>query len=239
MPATPPRLVAAPTTGPALAIAAHPDDVERWCGGALALMAAAGAEVRLLLVTSGDRGSNDPAATREGVAALREREAIAAAAALGVAGVEFLRHGDGEVVADCALRGAIVAAIRRWRPAVVFTHDPETPLPRYTAHRDHRATGRATLDAVYPDARDHLAYPEHHALGLQPHAVREVWLFASAAADRVVDVAPVWERRIAARLLHTSQTPDPAALPASWRAMHRVADDGPALGEAFTVIAFD
>jgi LmbE family N-acetylglucosaminyl deacetylase len=152
--------------------------------------------------------------------------------------VAFLRYGDGEVEDTRALRGDLVAAIRRWRPEVLFTHDPEHPWPPYLTHRDHRVVGRAALDAVYPLARDHLAFPEHAAAGLTPHAVSSVWLFASAAADCAVDITAGFERKIAARLAHRSQTPDPAALPESWRtrAAQFGAPAGLALAETFTVL---
>ena len=98
------RIVAPPGAGSILAIAAHPEDIERWCAGTLARAADAGATVRLLLVTSGDKGS--------------------AVQLLGIAEVAFLRQPDGEVENARALRADLVAAIRRWRPFALFTHDP-------------------------------------------------------------------------------------------------------------------
>lgn len=232
------QVIAPPAAASILAIAAHPDDIESWCAGTLARAIDAGATVRLLLVTSGEHGSSDPAATPAAVAQRREDEARAAARALGLADVAFLRYEDGAVEDSRALRGDLVAAIRRWRPEALFTHDPERPWPPYLTHRDHRVVGRAALDAVYPLARDHLAFPEHAAAGLPPHAVGRVWLFASAAADRAVDITAGFARKIAARLAHASQTPDPAALPESWRARAAQigAPAGLALAEAFTVL---
>jgi LmbE family N-acetylglucosaminyl deacetylase len=221
-----------------LAIAAHPDDIESWCAGTLARSIDAGATVRLVLVTSGEHGSSDPHATPVTVAQQREQEARTAADRLGIAEVAFLHYGDGEVEDTRALRGDLVAAIRRWRPEVLFTHDPEQPWPPYLTHRDHRVVGRAALDAVYPLARDRLAFAELLSERLEPHAVREVWLFASAAADSSVDIASSFERKLAARLAHVSQTPDAKALAESWRA--RAGQIGtPAgleLAEAFTVL---
>ena len=235
------RIVAPPIASSVLAIAAHPDDVESWCAGTLALAVDAGATVRLLLVTSGDKGSFDPAATASAVAARREAEARVAAAKLGVAEVAFLRRPDGEVENDAHLRADLVAAIRRWRPEAVFTHDPERPWPPYLSHRDHRAVGRASLDAVYPLARDPLNLPEHARQGLFPHAVEQMWLFGSDAPDAVVDVAAGFERKLAARLAHRSQTTDAAALATCWRrrAAEVGAPVGLALGEAFVVLRLD
>ncbi len=182
-----------------------------------------------------------PAATAAAVAARREAEARAAATVLGISAVEFLGYPDGEVDNTPDLRRELVYWIRRWQPEVVFTHDPEHPLPPYISHRDHRIVGRAVLDAVYPLARDHLNFPELLQQGVAPHAVREAWLFASSIADSYVDISAGFERKLAARLAHGSQTPDPTALPASWRA--RAAEIGAAAGlplaEAFTVLRLE
>jgi len=221
-----------------LAVAAHPDDIESWCAGTLARAIDRGATVHLLLVTSGDKGSGDSHATTAEVGGRREGEALEAARRLGIAEVAFLRYPDGEVEDSRALRGEIVAALRRRRPAVLFTHDPEHPDPPYLAHRDHRVVGRAVLDAAYPLARDRLSFPEHSAKGLAPHVVGEAWLFASAAAETVVDISTGFERKIAARLAHISQTADAEALRQGWRerAARIGAADGLALAEAFTVL---
>ncbi len=221
-----------------LAIAAHPDDIESWCAGTLARSIDAGATVRLVLVTSGEHGSSDPQATPAEVARQREHEARTAAERLGIAEVAFLRNGDDEVEDTRALHSDLVAAIRRWRPEVLFTHDPEQPWPPYLAHRDHRVVGRAALDAVYPLARDRLAFAELLSEGLEPYAVREVWLFSSAAADSSVDIAGSFERKLATRLAHVSQTPDAQALAECWRARAEQIGTpvGLELAEAFMVL---
>jgi LmbE family N-acetylglucosaminyl deacetylase len=224
-----------------MAIAAHPDDIESWCAGTLARTIDAGAHVRLLLVTSGECGSDDPHITPQQVAAVREAEAQRAAALLGINEVVFLRYPDGDVENTRALRGDLVAWIRCWRPSVLFTHDPEYPWPPYLAHRDHRMVGRTALDAVYPLARDRLAFSEQVCDGVQPHAVQQVWLFASSAADQYVDITAGFERKIAARLAHASQTPDPAELVVNWR--NRAAQIGASVNipaaEAFTILSLD
>lgn len=239
--ASDPTVVPPPGGVSIMAIAAHPDDIEHWCGGTLARAADAGADVRLLLVTSGDKGSRDPAANPADIAATREAEARQAARVLRLTDVAFLRYLDGEVENTREMRRDLVAWIRAWRPEALFTFDPEHPLPAYLAHRDHRAVGRAALDAVYPLARDPLSFPELANDGLPPHEVREVWLFASAVANEYVDIGKTLEQKIAARLEHASQTPDPAALLASWR--RRAADVGKHAGltaaEAFTVLRID
>jgi LmbE family N-acetylglucosaminyl deacetylase len=233
--------IAEPPTGSVMAIAAHPDDIESWCGGTLARAVDGGATVRLLLVTSGDKGSSDPDDTLQSVAERREAEARAAGHVLGLADVAFLRYADGEVENTRELRRELVAWIRAWRPDVLFAHDPEHPEPPYIFHRDHRAVGRAALDAVYPLARDPLCFPEQRAQGLQPHTVKDAWLFASANANHYVDIRKTLEQKIAARLEHASQTPDPDALPASWRQRARRFGEPAGLpaAETFTILHLD
>lgn len=235
------RVVAAPA-GRILAIAAHPDDIESWCAGTLAQAVDAGAAIRLLLVTSGEHGSADPQAIPVQVAAQREAEARAAATILGLTDVMFLRYPDGDVENTSDLRADLVAAIRRWQPEVLFTHDPEHPDPPYLSHRDHRVVGRAVLDAVYPLARDPLPFAAHPAVvGLAPHAVGTVWLWASTQADAAVDITTGFDRKLAARLAHRSQTTEAADLAAHWR--QRAARIGASvsvpLAEAFVVLSLD
>jgi len=238
----PQPFVANPPTGSgALVIAAHPDDIESWCAGTLARMFDAGVPVDYLLVTSGDKGSDDPRLTSEQVAALREAEQHEAGRRLGARDIFFLRHLDGELEDGRALREQVVRCLRRLRPEIIFTHDPERPYPPYTTHRDHRVVGRVVLDAIYPAARDWRSFPEHRVDGLEPHAVRQAWLFSSAAPDTWVDIAAAFERKVAARLAHASQTADPEALGADWR--ERAAQIGAPVGlplaESFVVLHFD
>jgi LmbE family N-acetylglucosaminyl deacetylase len=206
-----------PRNARVLAICAHPDDIESWCGGTLALLVERGCEVRLALATAGEKGSSDRALTTDDIARIRMAEQKAAIARLGISGLRFLGWRDGEVADTQTFRGQIVRLLREARPDVVFTHDPEHPYPPYIAHRDHRVVGRVVLDAVYPMARDHLFFPEHLNEGLQPHKVSEAWLFASTAATTAIDITDTLERKIVARLEHRSQTPDPDALRVAWR----------------------
>ena len=200
-----------------LAICAHPDDVESWCGGTLALLSARGCKVALALLTAGEKGSADRSTRPEDVAATRLAEQRAANVHLGVGDLHFLGGHDGELEDGPALREAIVRLLRVVRPVVVFTHDPEHPYPPYITHRDHRVAGRVVLDAVYPMARDHLYFPEQVAGGLEPHAVEQVWLFSTLAPSTAVDISETLDRKIAARLEHRSQTSDVAALRSGWR----------------------
>jgi LmbE family N-acetylglucosaminyl deacetylase len=221
-----------------LAICAHPDDIESWCGGTLALLVERGCEVRLAVCTAGEKGSSDRSMTAEVVAGVRIAEQRAAAARLGISAVRFLDGKDGELEATQTFRAQIVRLLREFRPEVVFTHDPEQPYPPYTSHRDHRVVGRVVLDAAYPAARDHLYFPEQISEGLPTHAVSELWLFASSAATTAVDISTTLERKIVARLDHRSQTKDPDDLRISWRdrAASIGAPFGLAAAETFTVV---
>ena len=152
-----------------------------------------------------------------------------------------MRYPDGDVEDTHALRANLVQWIRRWKPSVLYTHDPEHPYPAYLCHRDHRIVGRAALDAVYPLARDHLAFEEQVRSGLEPHKVSEVWLFASNDANVCVEITPGFDRKIQARLAHESQTTDAVALMEGWRV--RAASIGSttnlALAESFMWLQLD
>ncbi|MGH7777437.1 MAG: PIG-L deacetylase family protein [Candidatus Dormibacterales bacterium] len=195
-----------------LCIAAHPDDAEYFCAGSILLMARRGARVSLVLCTSGDKGTDDLRLTGPDLARMREEEQGAAAAALGLAEVVFLRGLDAELEETVALRRRLVGQIRGERPDLLLTFDPR---PGLRQHPDHRVAGRCALDAAWPCARDRLTYPEQGP----PHKTSEAWLFGGADADLEVDVAEVLEEKIKARLLHRSQTKSPPALRARWRRM--------------------
>lgn len=212
-----------------LVIAAHPDDVESWAGGAVAGLVRVGWRVVYLLCTSGDKGTSDPTEAPARVAARREEEQRAACRVVGADEPAFLRLPDGELVDDRALLRLLTSAIRRYRPDLLLTHDAVTPWPPYTCHRDHRVVGRSALDAVYPYARDPLSFPElARDVGLAPHETPEVWLFCSAAPDHYVDITTTLDVKIAARLEHRSQTADPEALARDWR--RRAAEVGALAG---------
>lgn len=221
-----------------LVIVAHPDDIESWCAGTICRFTEASKQVAYVLCTSGDKGTSDPLQTPQEVAQVREAEQLAAAHILGIESVTFLRWPDSEVEPTLALRSALVRQIRRHRPDLVITHDP---VPPYRLHPDHRAVGRATLDAIFPCARDPLTFAEQiRKEGLQAHIVPEAWLFATETPDTWVNISSTLPRKIAARLAHTSQHTDPHELERNW---HRRAQDvGAAIGitaaEAFKMVDF-
>jgi LmbE family N-acetylglucosaminyl deacetylase len=192
------------TEGPrqALVIVAHPDDAEFLCGATVARWCSEGWTVDYVLTTSGDMGSRDPEMTRDQLLEIREKEQRGAADVLGVREVVFLRYPDGYVEDTAELRGRLVREIRRLKPDLVVTWDP---FRHGFNHRDHRLTGQAALDALYPLARNPLGYPEHLDEGLDIHRVNEVLLAGSDKPDYWVDVTKFIDRKIEALKEHKSQ----------------------------------
>jgi LmbE family N-acetylglucosaminyl deacetylase len=185
----------------ALAVGAHPDDVEFGAGGTLARWAAAGTDVAIVVMTDGSKGSWDPGADPGALIATRRREAERAAAVLGAATVEFAGAVDGELEPSRTLRAGIAERIRRLRPDVVLTHDP---WQRYQLHPDHRATGWIVTDAVVA-ARDPLFFPEQLQDGLTAHRPGALLLWSADEPDHWEDVAAWLGPKVEALLCHTSQ----------------------------------
>ncbi len=186
----------------ALVIVAHPDDAEFLCAGTVARWVSEGWQVAYVLVTSGDKGSHDEGMTSERLAAVREKEQSAAAKALGFSECIFLGYPVGFVEDTAELRGKLVREIRRFKPDLVITWDPYRLGHN---HRDHRLTGQAALDAVYPLSRSHLYYPEHLEQGLEPHRVKEVLLAGSDRANYHVDASDFFHKKMKALRCHKSQ----------------------------------
>ncbi|HEY7140158.1 MAG TPA: PIG-L deacetylase family protein [Methylomirabilota bacterium] len=191
-----------------LVVVAHPDDAEFGCAGSVARWVADGCEVFYCLLTSGNRGSDDPTMTSERLAAVREAEQRAAARALGVKDVAFLRYPDGEVEDTREARRDVVREIRRARPDRIVTQNPFGSLNPYSGHRDHRHAGRLALDAVYPYARDRMHFPELLAEGFEPHKVRQVYLMGHDEPDVVLDITATMGRKLEALRCHASQLRD-------------------------------
>jgi LmbE family N-acetylglucosaminyl deacetylase len=186
----------------AIVVCAHADDMETMMGGTLWLLTQAGVEFYELICTQGDLGSNDPSFTRLSLAAVRREEAVRGAQMLGVKEVAVLDHHDGELVPGLDLRAQIAGYFRRWQPDTVFTFDPDWPGQ---VHPDHRAAGRAAVDAIMP-SKMKLYHPEQLA-GAQTADPKRVFLFSPAQPSIFVDVAGVYERKVAASLAHASQFP--------------------------------
>ncbi len=191
----------------ALVVAAHPDDADFGAAGTAYLWSQQGWEFHYLVCTDGSKGSEDDSITTRQLIDMRRQEQRDAAALLGVKDVTFLDHVDGELVPDRTLLGDVVRVIRQVRPDAVFTHDPESIIVNdvFVNHADHRATGLAAIDAVYPAARDRLNFPEHIAEGLTTHKVSQIYIWGSPQANFEVDITDVIAKKIEALLAHTSQ----------------------------------
>jgi LmbE family N-acetylglucosaminyl deacetylase len=182
----------------ALAIAAHPDDVEFGCGGTLAKWAAAGTAIYHLICTDGSKGTwraeQDPAE----LVVTRRAEQREAARILGGGEVIFLGWPDGELESGLRQRAQIASAIRTLRPDVVLGHDP---WKRYRLHPDHRNAGFLATDGIVA-ARDPLFFPE---IALTPHRPTTLLLWEADEVDHVEDVTATVETKFAALLAHKSQ----------------------------------
>ncbi|MDX2677988.1 PIG-L deacetylase family protein [Streptomyces sp. NY05-11A] len=185
----------------ALAVVAHPDDLEYGCSAAVAAWTDAGREVAYVLATRGEAGI-DTLAPAE-CAPLREREQRASAAVVGVSTVEFLDHRDGVIEYGLALRRDIAAAIRRHRPELVITLNHRDTWGGVAWNTpDHVAVGRATLDAA-GDAGNRWIFPELTEQGLEPFdGVRWVAVAGSTTPTHAVDASAGLERAVGSLLEH-------------------------------------
>lgn len=225
-PATPSGLPVGdlPFTGPptvdlvppasALAVGAHPDDIEFGCGATLAKWAAAGCRVEYLVLTDGSKGSWDESADLDRLIEQRAAESRAAAAVIrgaasatagrsgsgdGAHGrVQFVGRVDGELVDGPAERREVARLIRTLRPEALLGHDP---WRRYRLHPDHRAAGFLTIGALVA-ARDPHFFPE---LGLAPHRPRVLLLWEADQPNHLESAAGFEEVKIAALACHGSQ----------------------------------
>ncbi len=183
----------------ALAIGAHPDDVEFGAGGTLAKWVAAGCEISHLVCTDGSKGSWDPDADVAELVALRQEEQRAAARALGgIGSVVFLGWPDGELESGLRQRWEVCYWIRRLRPDVVLGHDP---WKRYRLHPDHRNAGLLAVEGIVA-ARDPHFFREQ---GAEPHRPSALLLWEADEPDHVEDVTDFLDVKVAALMEHRSQ----------------------------------
>jgi LmbE family N-acetylglucosaminyl deacetylase len=188
-----------PVPQSALAVAAHPDDVEFGCGATLAKWAAAGCRIHHLICTDGSKGSWDPDENIARLVAIRQDEQRAASRLLGGGGdVTFLGWPDGELEAGLRQRWEVAYWIRKLRPDVVLGHDP---WKRYRLHPDHRHAGFLVTDGIVA-ARDPHFFPEQ---GEPPHRPSTLLLFEADEVDHVEDATGYGEIKLAALLAHRSQ----------------------------------
>ncbi len=195
------RLAAMPTDWHrALAIVAHPDDIEYGAAAAVATWTDAGREVDYLLVTRGEAGIDGIPPDQAGP--LREREQRESAAIVGVQEVSFLDYADGTIEEGLGLRRDLARAIRKHRPELVVTLNHHEYWSSGWNSADHRAVGRAVLDAV-SDAGNRWIFQELLAEGWEPfNGVRWVAVAGSPIPTHAVDVTDSLERAIRSLSAH-------------------------------------
>ena len=226
-----------------MVIAGHPDDADFGPAGTAARWIDEGSVGWLVCCTSGDAGGEDPEADPLELAAVREREQRAAAAIIGYEGVTFLHLPDGALVNDLVLREHLVREIRTFRPDAVLATDPTVIFYRDGGvnHTDHREAGIAAVDAVYPAARNPMAFPSLARSGLAAHRVRRLYLFWPNEPSVRVDITTTLDRKIDALVAHASQIKEPAKLAERIRAW--AAEEGEPIGvpagEALRLVVID
>lgn len=190
-----------------LCVAAHPDDLDFAISGTIAKWVKQGALCYYLICTNGCKGSNDPSMTGKKLIKIRRQEQLKASKILGVKDVFFLKHNDTELIADLVLKKEIVYYIRKLQPEIVMSMDPTfvySPLG-FINHTDHRAAGQATIDAVFPMARDRLTFPEHERQGLLPHKVKMLYLVSFEKPTEIIDISGFIDLKLKALHAHQSQ----------------------------------
>lgn len=185
-----------------MVITAHPDDAEFGAAGTVALWTNGGNTAVYIVCTNGDKGTSDRNLTPEQLAPIRQQEQRSACAVLGVEDVVFLGYQDQALEETPEFRKHLVEMIRTYRPHTVITLDP---YRRYLWHRDHRIVGQVVMDAVFPFARDHMAYPDLLAKGLEPHKVAEVLFFGAEDINHYSNITTTFEQKLAALKCHQSQ----------------------------------
>jgi len=185
-----------------MVITPHPDDAEYGVAGTVARWVKEGKRVVYVVCTNGDKGTSDINMDPAKLSETRRQEQRAAAEVLGVREVIFLDLPDQGLEDTPEFRKLIVRLIRQYRPHTIATADP---YRRYIWHRDHRITGRVVLDAVFPFARDHLAYPDLLAEGLLPHKVKELLFWAAEDINYRSDITATFDLKVRALRCHKSQ----------------------------------
>jgi LmbE family N-acetylglucosaminyl deacetylase len=185
-----------------MVVSPHPDDCEFGVSGTAARLIKEGKDVVYVICTNGDKGTDDRSLTSEKLAAIREKEQLAAADIIGIKETVFLRYPD-QQLEDCnEFRRDLCRQIMKFKPQVVATTDPNR---KYVWHRDHRMCGIVTMDAVFPYSRGFLAYPELTAEGLEPHKVREMWFWGTEDVNLRQDITATIDQKFRALQCHKTQ----------------------------------
>jgi len=192
----------------AMAIFAHPDDIEFSCVGTLARWAKGGTKVSYVILTSGDVGIDDPEFSKEDAIRIREEESRIAAKIAGADEIAFLGQPDGLLEATVDLRKMLVREIRRFQPEVVICGDPTVTLPSdtYINHPDHRAAAVAAIDAVFPASGQPTLFPEIEEVdGYKAHKPRKVFIHTWSDPNFFINISETIDIKIKALKAHKSQ----------------------------------
>jgi len=185
----------------ALAIVAHPDDLEFGAAAAIARWTGQGNEIGYVMVTSGEAGID--ALTPEESRKVREAEQVESARIVGVDTVEFLGFQDGVVEYGLPLRSAIAQVVRRHRPEIVITGNFSDTFGGVMLNQaDHIAVGRAVVDGVR-DAGNRWIFSDQLVDGLEPWGgVKAVWAASSPGAKHGVDTTETFDKGVASLAAH-------------------------------------
>ena len=198
-----------------LLLFAHPDDESFFVAGTIARYSTAGVPIALVCATRGERGSTADLCTIEELPRVREAELLDAARVLGIQTVEMLPYEDQKLWSAPVdeIRRSLVAAIRRHRPEIVITFDPNGG----NRHTDHMSISQFASDAIAA-ATDFRWYPEtgpahfiHRLLWQAPILPFELGGTADLAkqpgADILIDIAPFRDKKLDALRAHRTQFP--------------------------------
>jgi LmbE family N-acetylglucosaminyl deacetylase len=191
-----------------LVILAHPDDPEFFCGATLYRWARAGHEIYYCLLTTGQKGSQDPSLTTEELSDLRIKEQKKAGAFIGVRQIQFLDQVDGELLPNLKIAEEVVRVIRKISPEIIVTSDPQNyfTLENRLNHPDHRAAGQIVLNAIFPAAGNPQFYKDQIINeSLKPVNVEEVWISATNQPNLILDMTRYFNFKIESCMFHQSQ----------------------------------
>ncbi len=182
-----------------LSFGTHPDDIEIGCGGTELKLIKKGYHVTHIFVTSGESGSQS--LSREELGAAREREAVAAAAMMGISDVRFMRFEDGLTEYSRSMKLEVVDVIRSIKPEIIFTHSPQDNFPQ------HKVVSKLIENAII-----HASGPWYQETKEQPWNTPvvlgyEVW-FPMNKWQTAVDITDTIELKLKALACHQSQIED-------------------------------
>ena len=227
-----------------LVILAHPDDPEFFCGGTLAKWAREDHSIQYLLLTCGDKGFNPtthPEMTPEKLCGIRHIEQAEAAKVIGAQAPLFMDLPDGYLIPDLNLRRDVVREIRRHKPDILVTCDPQNLFALYGInHPDHRACGQVVIDAVFPAAGNPAYFPDLLAQGFEPHMPKEVWCSLTMQPNVTMDVTDMWHIKMQAILKHKTQVQDPKTLMERFKSRRAEdsTEENPRYEEKFRVVKY-